>query len=157
MAAKLLGKVVGGLTDVHSSIQNPKGTRSLGYNSSDELCEFIYLSGVASLVAEDFVVYDEDYATTRAVADEVGSVAVAMAAVDATTKYGWFQIYGPATGDTATVAADKTLYLTATAGRLDDTDVAGDSVHGCFSMAADTSNSCPVFLNYPFVTDIAHD
>lgn len=119
--------------------------------------EFIYLSGVASLVAEDFVVFDESFATTRAIADEVGPVAVAMAAVDASTEYGWFQIYGVATGDTGTVAADKTLYLTATAGRLDDVDVAGDSVHGVFSMAADSSNSCTVWLNYPFVTDIAHD
>ena len=119
--------------------------------------EYIYLAGVASLVAEDFVVFDESYATTRAIADEVGPVAVAMAAVDASTEYGWFGIYGVFTGDTATVAADKALYLTATAGRLDDADVAGDSVHGAFSMAADSSNSCSVFLNYPFVTDIAHD
>ena len=119
--------------------------------------EYIYLTGVASTVAEDFVVFDESFLTTRAVADEVGPVAVAMAAVDATTEYGWYGIYGNFTGDTATVAADKALYLTATAGRLDDADAAGDSVHGAFSMAADSSNSCSVWLNYPWVSDIAHD
>lgn len=118
--------------------------------------EYIYLEGVASTVAEDFVVFDEAFATTRAVADEVGPVAVAMSACVA-SNYGWYQIYGKATGDTATVATDKALYLTATAGRLDDADVAGDSVHGCFSMAADSSNSCTVWLNYPWVSDIAHD
>ena len=140
-------------SEVHATQKFRLGTRKRSANNK----EFIYLKGVASLVAEDFVVFDENFATTRAIADEVGPVAVAMAAVDATTEYGWFQIYGVATGDTATVAADKALYLTATAGRLDDTDVAGDSVHGVFSMAADSSNSCSVWLNYPFVTDIAHD
>lgn len=119
--------------------------------------EYIYLKGVGSTVAEDFVVFDEAFATTRAIADEVGPVAVAMSACDATTEFGWYGIYGNFTGDTATVAADKALYLTATAGRLDDADVAGDSVHGAFSMAADSSNSCSVFLNYPWVSDIAHD
>lgn len=139
--------------DVHSTKKFRLGTRKRDVAGN----EYIYLSGVASLVAEDFVVFDEAFGTTRAIADEVGPVAVAMAAVDASTEYGWFGIYGNFTGDTATVAADKALYLTSTAGRLDDTDVAGDSVHGAFSMAADSSNSCAVFLNYPFVTDIAHD
>lgn len=130
----------------------------LGHRAKDTSGnEYMYCKGVASTVAEDFVVIDENYAITRAVADEVGPVGVAMGALDASTDFGWVQIYGKATGDTATVAADKALYLTSTAGRLDDTDVAGDSVHGCFSMAADTSNSCTVWLNYPWVSDIAHD
>ena len=137
---------------VHSTKRFKLGTRR---RVNDK--EFIYLAGVASTVAEDFVVFDESFATTRAIANEVGPVAVAMAAVDATTEYGWFQIYGPATGDTATVAADKQLYLTSTAGRLDDTDVAGDTVIGCYSMAADSSNSCSVWLNYPHVSDAAID
>ena len=140
-------------SEVDATKKHRLGTRRRSVDNK----EFIYLSGVGSVVAEDFVVFDENFGTTRAIADEVGPVAVAMAAVDATTEYGWFQIYGVATGDTATVAADKTLYLTATAGRLDDTDVAGDAVHGVFSMAADTANSCSVWLNYPFVADIAFD
>lgn len=139
---------------VDSTKKQRLGTRKRAVDGK----EYIYLSGVSSLVAEDLVVFDESYATTRAIADEVGPVAVAMAAVDATTEYGWFQIYGVATVDAAdTVAADKALYLTSTAGRVDDSDVAGDSIHGMFSMAAASSNSMTVFLNYPFVTDIAHD
>ena len=120
--------------------------------------EYVYLKGVASLVAEDFVTYTvDDYTAVRAVADATGHVAVAMAAVDAATEYGWFGIYGKFTGDTATVAADKALYLTSTAGRLDDTDVAGDAVVGIKTTAADTANSCVVDMNYPFVHDIAID
>ena len=54
-------------------------------------------------------------------------------------------------------AADKALYIDGTAGRADDADVSGDSIHGAFSMTADTTNVATVMLNYPFVTDIAHD
>ena len=140
--------------EVHSEKKFRLGTRKRSVNNK----EFIYLSGVSSLVAEDVVVFDESFATTRAIADEVGPVAVAMAAVDATTEYGWFQIYGVATVDAATtVAADKQLFLTSTAGRVDDADVAGDAIIGMYSMAAAASNSMSVWLNYPHVADTAHD
>lgn len=120
--------------------------------------EFIYLSGVGSVVAEDVVTFDENFGATRLVANAVGPVAVAMAAVDATTEYGWFQIYGNATVDCASsVSADKSLYIEGTAGRVDDADAAGDAIHGMTSTAAGSSNSLAVWLNYPFVTDIAFD
>ena len=138
-------------TEVHAEQKYRLGTRKKSRDNK----EFIYLKGVGSVVAEDVVVFDEAYATTRAIADEVGPVAVAMAAVDATTEYGWFQIYGVCTADCAdTVSADKALFLTSTAGRVDDADVAGDAIHGMFSMAAGSANSISVFLNYPWVSDI---
>ena len=140
--------------EVHSSQKFRLGTRKRSVDNK----EFIYLTGVASTVAEDVVVYDEAYLTTRAVADEVGPVAVAMAAVDATTEFGWYQIWGPATADCATtVSADKQLFLTSTAGRVDDADVAGDAISGMTSTAAGASNSITVWLNYPHVFDTAHD
>ena len=55
--------------------------------------EFVYLQGTASTVAGDWVVYDENYSTTRLTADEVGPVAIAMATVTA-VSYGWYQVYG---------------------------------------------------------------
>jgi hypothetical protein len=120
--------------------------------------EYIYLAGVGSNAAGKFVVFDEAYATTLLTADEVGPVAVSMAAFDATTEYGWAQVWGVNTiASTDTVAADKACYIDGTAGRVDDSDVAGDSVHGCFTMTSDTANVATVFLNYPWVSDIAHD
>ena len=140
--------------DVHASKRYRLGTRKRSIDNK----EFIYLKGVASVVAEDVVVFDEGFATTRAIADEVGPVAVAMAAVDSTSEYGWFQIYGVATVDAATtVSADKQLYLTSTAGRVDDADVAGDAIIGMYSMAAASSNSMSVWLNYAHVSDSALD
>lgn len=120
--------------------------------------EYIYLAGVASNAAGEWLVWDEDFATTRLIADEVGPVGVSMAAFDATTEYGWAQIYGKNTvAKTDTVAADKALYIDGTAGRADDADVAGDGIHGAFSMAADATNVATVWLHYPFVADIAFD
>ena len=130
----------------------------LGWTKSDVAGnEYIYLKGVASVVAEDFVSYDENFAMSRTLADRVGPCGVAMSALDAATKFGWAQIFGNGTVDSATVAADKALYLTATAGRVDDTDVAGDLIHGMVSTGADATNSLPVRLNYPIVYDTAAD
>lgn len=120
--------------------------------------EYIYLKGVASNAAGKAVVFDENFATTLLTADEVGPVGISMAAFDATTEYGWAQIYGVCTiASTDTISADLSLYIDGTAGRMDDADVAGDSIHGAFSMTGDTSNVATVWLNYPWVSNIAHD
>ena len=135
---------------VDTSQQIALGNR--GYDPSGN--EYIYLQGVGSTTAGNWVVYDEDYATTLLVANEVGPVAIAMAVVDATTEYGWYQIYGKNTiAKTDTIAADKPLYIDGTAGRADDAGVAGDIIVGAYSMSADTSNVATVMLNYPHVSD----
>ncbi|MGE3341484.1 MAG: hypothetical protein AB7J46_06345 [Candidatus Altimarinota bacterium] len=120
--------------------------------------EYIYLAGVSSNAEGKFVVFDESFATTLLTADEVGPVGVSMGAFDATTEYGWAQIYGKNTvASTDTVAADKQLFIDGTAGRADDADVAGDFIVGAYSMSADTANVASVWLNYPSVGDAAHD
>ena len=119
--------------------------------------EYVYLAGVASNAEGEWLVWDESYATTRLVADEVGPVGVSMSDFDATTDYGWAQIWGKNTvAKTDTVAADKGLYIDGTTGRADDAGVAGDWITGAFSMTADTSNVATVWLNYPSVSDGAY-
>ena len=141
-------------TDVDTTKKFRLGTRKRDVAGN----EYIYLAGVASNASGEWLVWDESFATTRLTADEVGPVGVSMAAFDVTTEYGWAQIYGKNTvAKTDTVAADKALYIDGTAGRADDADVSGDSIQGAFSMTADTTNVATVMLNYPFVTDIAHD
>jgi hypothetical protein len=64
--------------------------------------EFIYLPGAASTAAGDAVTYNgSTFATTRAAAGAgiPWTVAFATAAVDATTKWGWYQISGIAVGN----------------------------------------------------------
>jgi hypothetical protein len=93
--------------------------------------EFIYLQGVASTVVGSVVIIDQDdFTTSLAVANDVGYVAVAMAATVA-SEFGWYQITGKAIIKGLTGLADNaSLYLTATAGSLDDAVVAGDRVKG---------------------------
>lgn len=132
----------------------PLGHRQKDINGN----EYMYCKGVASVVAEDVVnINTVTYAVIRTLAanDNVGPVGIALGALDAATDFGWVQIYGKGTADSATVAADKQLYLTSTAGRVDDADSAGDAIIGMVSLAADSTNSLSVWLNYPHVNGAA--
>ena len=93
--------------------------------------EFIYLKGVASTAVGSVVVYNaDDYSTSLATANDVGPVAVAMSACVA-SEYGWYQISGKGVAKVLAGFADNgDCYLTATAGSVDDADVAGDYIRG---------------------------
>lgn len=144
----------GDTTVVDTEVKHPLGTRAVDEDGN----EYIYLLGVASTAAGDAVTYDEAYATTRAVSDAVGPVAVAQAATVAST-YGWYLIKGTGTVTTAAAVADnKTLSLTATAGAVDDADAAGDAIIGMWSRSSvGTAGSITVQLDYPKVHDVAID
>lgn len=103
--------------------------------------EFIYLPGVASTALNELVVYDLNAGTTkRAVASDRGPCAVATAAIIA-GLYGWYQIGGLSPIKSGTVAAAGNVYLTATAGTVDDAVVAGDKVDGARFKTADGTPS----------------
>ena len=136
---------------VDTSQQVPLGTRA--FDSAGN--EYIYLKGVGSTALGSWVSFDEAHETTLLAANAVGRVGIAMAAVDATTKFGWYQIFGKnVSAKTDTVAADKALFIDGTAGRADDAVVSGDLIVGAFSRTADTSNVATVELVYPCVTDV---
>ena len=142
--------------DVHASKKFRLGTKKTATNNN----EYIYLQGVAACVDGDWVTFDEDYVTIRAVADGQGQVAVANAAVDATTEFGWFTIWGREDAlCLASFADNGKVYLTATAGSVDDADVAGDFVVGAIGRSArDTTTGMAEFqLNHPQVQDTAFD
>lgn len=145
------GSAIGGdTTSVDTTKQQQLGTRAFDTDGN----EYIYLQGVGSTAAGSWVTFDEAFVTTLLAADAIGRVGVAMAAVDATTKYGWYQIYGKNTvAKSDTTADDKPLYADGTAGRVDDAGSAGDFVFGAWSRSADSSNVLTVELNYPFVAN----
>lgn len=139
---------------VDSSQQVPLGTRA--FDSSGN--EYVYLKGITSTAAGSWVSFEENYATALLAGNAVGPVAIAMAAIDANTKFGWYQRYGKnAIASTDTVAADKQLFIDGTSGRADDADVAGDAIIGAYSMTADASNVATVWINYPHCCDTAID
>lgn len=111
--------------------------------------EFIYLKGVASTVVGSWVFFDSDGTTTLTVANSKGRVAIAMSANAATTTYGWYQIYGKATGKVVTGANNAKVWVTSTPGSVDNTDVAVDLVSGAIQRSATSSNLATFELSYP--------
>jgi hypothetical protein len=116
---------------------------------------YIYLKGVASVIAGSWVAYDELGVTTGLDSDVaasiVSSVAVSTAAVDATTKYGWFGVKGAFSAGAGTVADNAKVYATSTVFICDDAAVTGNQVHGAVWRSADSSNLATVQIDFPFI------
>ena len=159
-------KFVGSLTfdqaidETYTTAKVPLGTivqakdlASTGYG----IAEFIYLKGVASTAVGSWVTIADNSTTALAVANAVGQVAVAMSACVA-SNWGWYQISGQAAGKVLTsfAATGGDAYLTATAGSLDDADVAGDFVLNAVPVSAiDTPSTglAEFQLNRPSVSN----
>jgi hypothetical protein len=141
---------------VHASKKFRLGTRVSDVAGN----EYIYLKGITSTAVGSWVTFDEAHVTTLSAANAQGRVAVAQAAVDANTKFGWYMIYGTCSALALTGFVDNgKVYLTATAGSVDDTDVAGDAVIGAIGRSAvnETTLLATFELNYPLVMDLAVD
>lgn len=117
--------------------------------------EWIYLKGVASLVAYDAVTFDEAGVTTLLAANAIGPVAFAGATVDATTEFGWFCIYGKCLANIVANSADNaTIGRETTDGKVGDGRAAGDEILGAVSRTATTSAASGyIQVYYPYVND----
>ena len=143
----------GDITTVHSRTVIALGTRAQDTNGN----AYIFLIGVASTVAGSWVTYDEQYLTTLLAANAKGPVGVAMAAIVA-NKYGWYQIYGTATGCAgATLDDDDVVGRTGADGYVGDGPPAGDIIYGCICRSAmedgGTNTTTTFTINYPYVDD----
>lgn len=166
MAATATGWVVAenrlgqpGIDTVNTSAVVPVGTIVQAYHPTYGQGEFIFLEGVASTTAASWVTYNmDDGSTTLTVANAIGPVAIAMAATVAET-FGWYQIGGKAVGKVAASFADNAaVYLTSTAGTVDDAVVAGDRVKGARGASAigtPAAGLAEIELARPFADDIA--
>ena len=128
----------------------------LGTTKSDPAGnEYIYLKGVASLVANDAVTYDELGNTTLLAANAKGPVAFAQAAVNSATNYGWFCIAGTCSANLVANSADNsTIGRETTDGKVGDGRVAGDQIGNCFARTATTTAATgSVLIRYPFADD----
>lgn len=151
------------ITDVGTTAKVALGTIVRAVDPTLGSGEFVYLRGSASIAAGNVCYYSDNavadtakLTTTSGVVDGGSAICVAMAAVIANT-YGWFQISGKATVlKTATKidpASTFKVYLSATAGRVMPTSVAGRQILGArFQQAATvttTTSTCIVTLNRP--------
>lgn len=136
------------LDSVESEARVPLGTVVDATHPTYGSGKFIYLQGVASTVADDVVVFDTNFATTRAVAASRGPVAVANAAIVA-NRFGWYQIQGKRRANALTVVANTAAQTSATAGSIDDTTTAGQFIDGMRILSADAGGKADVYLNHP--------
>lgn len=120
---------------------------------------FKYLKGVASTAAGDLCAYESDSGTTvRAVAGagtSAGPMGVAMSA-NVASQYGWYQVEGSGPVNTATVADNAALFLTSTAGQVDDLLSTGELVDGLRAKAATSSGFTTCQINRPNVTGVGY-
>jgi hypothetical protein len=133
------------------------GTRMKAQDPTYGPGEFIYLKGVASTAIGSVVLFNlDDWSTSLATANDKGPIAVAMSA-NVANQYGWYQIYGKGVAKVLAGFVDNgDCYLTATAGSVDDADVAGDFIRGMKGASAiDTPSTglAEVELAYPQVAD----
>lgn len=139
-------------TDVDVDPIFPVGTR-LELNGK----AWIYAKGVASCVAGSWVSFDENYVTTLLAANAKGRVGIAMAAINTTSLYGWYQVFGKAVGKVLAAFADNGIpFGTSTAGSVDDAVVSGDLVLNAIGRSAiDTPVTGQAYfeLNNPSVND----
>lgn len=122
------------IADTSTTAKHPLGTivtaRDVGTTDYGE-GEFIYIKGVASAAAKNWVgIPADNFTAVRAVANGNYPLGVLMAALTA-SYYGWAQISGKALGSCLTSFTDNGfVYLTATAGSIDDASVIGDWISG---------------------------
>ena len=117
--------------------------------------EYIYLTGVGSTVVGSWVTYDELGITALITTASIGPVAVAMAITDASTEFGWYQIYGSAQAKMAANCGDNAIIGREGAnGVAGDDEVSGDQIFNAISRE-ETSDAAvaTVQLKYPYVTD----
>ena len=141
------------LTQIDTSAQYALGSRVQDKNAN----EYIYLAGVGSTIVGSWVTHDELGITALLVANAVGPIAVAMAIIDAATKFGWYQIYGTAEAAIAVSStADAAIGFETTSGYAGDGHSAGDQIYGAVlrdSVGAGAVAVVTVQLNYPFIDD----
>jgi hypothetical protein len=112
--------------EVHTSQQNTLGAvRRFSDGNS-----YIYLKGVTSCADGSMVVFQPGVWTAILIATGVkGNVAIATAAVDAATKFGWFFFIGQDVGIArSAIASNVPLYAGGVSGSPDDVAVKGDQI-----------------------------
>jgi hypothetical protein len=138
-----------------SATQNhPLGLLVQGRDETYGDGEFVYLKGVASTAAGDLVCYNSSSGNTvRAVIGGTGSsgpCAVAMSA-NVASQYGWYQVSGAGPVNSATVLANTSMYLTSTAGQIDDAVSANNQVSGVVIKAASSGGFATCQISRPSV------
>lgn len=144
---------------VETSKKHPLGTIVTAWDPTHGEATFIYCTGFAQGgVGKWVAVNSDDGSTSGVVANGVNNlIGIMMAALDATTDYGWVMIEGkhPAAKCLTSYADNGRVFLTSTTGSVDDASVAGDMVWNAKGASATTANTfvAEFEIHRPFTTD----
>lgn len=153
--------VVQAISSASDTKNHPYGTIVTAKDSTYGGGEFIYLQGVTNNFAGALVTYVANtgvvaLSTTSGIATGGAPMAVSMSAATG-SQYGWYQIAGDAVMYKTAVkfdpASGNRVYLSATAGRIMQTSVAGRQILGArFAATAtvtSTTSTAIITLNRP--------
>jgi hypothetical protein len=145
------------LTDTSSTQQHPLGFVAKALDATYGEGSFMYVKGVANAAAGLAAIVNRYSGVTALTgARSKGIIGVFVSTLTA-GLYGWVQVGGTAMVQTAgSVVSGATVYLTSTAGKVDDAVVAGDIVYGANFATADgtpAANQALVSLANPYVGD----
>lgn len=137
--------------EVHDTKQN-----TLGAVREFDTGFYIYLEGVASTAANDWVVYKQGtFTTARMTTAMRGNVAIASAAIVA-NKYGWYGVRGAFTANNLSASlSNGYLYATATAGSAEDALIKNEQIQRATATGAPVTatggGSQTVVIDFPTV------
>ena len=137
-------------TNTNAPFPHALGTRARDYDGN----EYAFVQGVASGAVGSWVSFDEGHVASLLVNGAKGRVGVLTAALDATTKQGWAQIYGKClNAKTAVGTLDNgLLYGSAVPGVAASAVIAGSLIVGAMARGAYAAAGTVVELNYPFAS-----
>ena len=136
-----------------AAAEHALGTRIAGTDGT----EWIYVRAAAAIARYDYVTVDETFqarAGTKATVDDGHTIAVAQAAF-AKDAHGWVATGGQGAALKVNVlarcAADRSLYTSASAGKLDDTAGGQTKIAGIVitSSAGNAAAARPAILAHP--------
>lgn len=127
------------LLSAYPTGRNNVGLRAMGYDTTGNVAEYIYLSGIASTIVGSVVIYNHLGVTSLNPASGVGPIAVATGLTVA-SSFGWYGIAGTFLTDVvANTAIDAKLGRETTDGKVGDGFAAGDQIVGAYSRVATTA------------------
>lgn len=151
-----------GFGNVDTATAVPFGTIVRGQDSASGKGggEFVYLPGATGVAAGSMVTYNPASVTgtglTITTANQGKPIAVAMAALNTSSKYGWYQVRGVASVLKAAIKINPAVkvFLSATSGRLTSTAVSGKQILAALSANTATvvsaTSTVNVLLSNPF-------
>lgn len=157
MKTPIIGAQAIGTTSSTQATAHDLGDHVQAYDSTNNVGEFVYVIASAAIIQNDCVWVKEDFETipiTNAAAELAGFPAVAATAAFAADEYGWVLIKGKTSVRVAADAdAGAELYVTASAGVLDDPASLSNMIQGIVLVgsATGTVTAVSATVNYPAV------